>query len=459
MKMEATGSSAVCESVAPHLRTTKADRVFWSHFSPNLVPAAWVIGVLVVALGMPGWTGFMVLLAGNVLGTLPVALCAVMGPETGLPQIEASRFSFGGFGKRLPALINWTNCVGWDAVNNVPSALAFILLLRSMGLDVPFWAALGVLALLQLFASIGGHDLVQFIEKYLGWVLLLAFGLVGGIAVTHSIGQPATAQATARLPDIIVGIGVVSSFNIGWASYASDYTRYVEPGVSPARIFWLTFSGTFLSCFIMELFGLLTGAILQDPSPGTLINALQQWSGPLAPIALAAVAFSSIANNAANDNTAAYALISAGMHINRIISAVLTAGMGYVLAVMGEGKFVALYEDYLLLALYWVAPWCGVVLADWYCRPASLERRRMDTPAGWTSSATLFVVVTVLTITLFSSTPLYTGPIAALLGGADIGYLVGFFAAAAGQIMILHLRARAMGQPAGIDLRPGDQNV
>ncbi|BCK74512.1 cytosine/purines uracil thiamine allantoin permease [Acetobacter aceti NRIC 0242] len=443
MQVEETGSAAVLEPVSTHLRTTRVDRVFWSHFSPNLAPSAWVIGVLVVVLGLPGWTGFSVLLIGNLLGSLPVALCAVMGPETGLPQMEASRFSFGRTGKRLPSLINWANCVGWDAVNNVPSALAFILLLKMVGLAVPFWLALGILAFAQLLASMGGHDIVQAIEKYLGWVLLVSFAIVGGIAVFQSSGQGSAAPAAApRFADIMIGIGAVSSFNMAWAAYASDYTRYVPPGTPSSRVFWLTFGGTFLSSFIMELFGLLTGAAISDPSPGSVIAALQNWSGVFAPVALAAVAFSSIAINAANDNTAAYALISGGVHVNRMLSAVVTAGMGYLLAVLGEGTFVSLYENYLLLALYWIAPWCGIVLADWYCRPASLKSLRMETLAGWTSSATLFVVVTVLTIGLFSSTPLYTGPVAAMLGGADVGYLVGFFLAALGQVALLNARGR-----------------
>ncbi|NHN88617.1 purine-cytosine permease family protein [Acetobacter conturbans] len=443
MQIEETGSASVLESVPPHLQTTRVDRVFWSHFSPNLAPAAWVIGVLVVVLGLPGWTGFWVLLAGNLLGSLPVAFCAVMGPKTGLPQMEASRFSFGRVGKRVPSLINWANCVGWDAVNNVPSALAFILLLKMIGLSVPFWLALGVLALIQLLASMGGHDIVQAIEKYLGWLLLVSFATVGLMAVFQSAGQQVTAAAVVpKFADIMVGIGAVGSFNMAWAAYASDYTRYVPASAPSSRIFWLTFSGTFLSSFIMELFGLLTGAAISDPSPGSVIAALQNWSGLFAPVALAAVAFSSIAINAANDNTAAYALISGGVRINRMLSAVVTAGMGYLLAVLGEGRFVSLYENYLLLALYWIAPWCGIVLADWYCRPASLRSARRETLAGWTPSATLFLVVTLLTIVLFSSTPLYTGPIAARLGGADIGYFVGFFSAAVGQIALLQARAR-----------------
>ncbi len=56
-------------------------------------------------------------------------------------------------------------------------------------------------------------------------------------------------------------------------------------------------------------------------------------------------------------------------------------------------------------------------------------RDRTDARLDWAPGATVFAVVTVLTIGLFSSTQAYTGPIARALGGTDIGYFVGFFVA------------------------------
>jgi NCS1 family nucleobase:cation symporter-1 len=77
-----------------------------------------------------------------------------------------------------------------------------------------------------------------------------------------------------------------------------------------------------------------------------------------------------------------------------------------------------------LLLLYWIAPWAGIVLADW------LLYRGARRPPAWGAGALIFCIVTPLTIALFSSTEIYTGPIAKFLGGTDIGFFVGFFAAA-----------------------------
>lgn len=439
MRIEASGRGIVERPLDPALQTMAIDRVFWSHFSPNLAPSAWVIGVLVGLMGLDVRTALLALVAGNVIGGLPVALCAAMGPATGLPQIEASRLAFGMAGKRVPALINWASCVGWDAVNNVPSTVALVLLARACGVALPFWLALGLLALAQVLAGAAGHDVVQAIEKYLGWVLLAAFACSGGFALLHLGAMPphgaGVAGGTARGADLALAIGAVASFNLAWAAYASDYTRYLPRGTPPRRIIALTFGGVCASALMMEMFGLLTARAMGDASPGAVIAGLGHLAGPLAPLALAAIALSSVAINAANDNTAAYALMSAGIRLSRPLSAGVTAGLAYLLSVAGAGRFAALYENYLLLALYWIAPWCGIVLADWYGRGRAHPRD--DAPDGWAPGASLFVGVTVLTILLFSATPLYTGPVARALGGVDIGYLVGFVAAAAGQALLV----------------------
>ncbi len=120
-RQEDISRAVVDQGIAEQKQTMTLEKVFWSHFSPNLVPAGWVLGVLLVVSGLDLGTGLLTIVLGNILGSLPVALCALIGPQTGLTQIEASRFAFGKMGTRLPAFLNWVSCEGLDAVNNVPS--------------------------------------------------------------------------------------------------------------------------------------------------------------------------------------------------------------------------------------------------------------------------------------------------------------------------------------------------
>jgi NCS1 family nucleobase:cation symporter-1 len=235
---------------------------------------------------------------------------------------------------------------------------------------------------------------------------------------------------------------MVAGFDIGFAPYSSDYTRYLPRDTKPATIFALSFGGLVLSSFLLELCGLLTASRLHDLSPAGVIDGIAAMTGPFGPVALVAIAVSAVAINSINDNTAAYSLISTGVRIPRHVSAVVTSLCGFALAVAGAGKFAELFSNYLVLLLYWIAPWAGIVLTDWLL----FRGRRPARP--WGAGAAIFAVVTPLTIALFSATEIYTGPVAKLLGGTDIGFFVGFFAASGAYVLFERRRSAA---PSAVD--------
>lgn len=432
--MEDLSAASVCEPVPAARKTMKMDRVFWSHFAPNLGPGGWVTGALLVSLGLDFRTGVLAILIGNLVGALPVALAAAIGPFTGLTQMEASRMALGTLGVRPPAFLNWIYCVGWDAVNNVPAAAALVAFLALMGAPLPFWLALGVLVSIQMVASIYGHHVVQALQKYLGALLLVVFALIG---VTFALrgGSVIHTAHPVGVSTFLLAVGILVSFNLSWATYSSDYTRYLPARSDPKAVVLLALAGLLLSAVPFQILGLLTASSIAEPSPMAVIASLQHAMGALGPLALAAIALSSITGNSFNDNTASYSLISAGIHVPRVAAAILTATLGYVLAVVGAGRYATLYTDYLLVTMYWIAPWCGIVLADWYLTGGHSAVRAdeghvLRPPVGWTRGATIFVVTSVLTVVLFSTSSLYTGPVARWLGGADVGYYVGFVVAA-----------------------------
>ena len=433
--MEEHGAASVTEPVDQARQTMRLDRVFWSHFSPNLGPGGWVTGVLLVHLGLDVRTGLLAILLGNVLGALPVALAAVIGPVTGLPQMQSARRVFGRDGLRLPAFLNWIYCVGWDAVNNVPAAAALLVLLALGGLRLPFALGLAVLAALQAVAGVYGHHVVQGLQKYLGALLLIVFAVIGLTALAGA-AYLSVPGAKPTLPSFVLATAILASFNLSWSSYSSDYTRYLPASTPPGAIARRALAALLLSAIPFQALGLVTAGAIGEASPAAVIANLQHAAGPFGAVALAAIALSSITGNAVNDNTAAYSLISAGLRVPRVVAAIVTAVLGYVLAVAGAGRYADLYASYLVLTLYWIAPWTGIVLADWWLRPG----RDCTAPRRWMPEATLFLVVSSVTVLLFSTSDLYTGPIASWLDGADIGYYVGFASAFAGALVLGKLR-------------------
>jgi len=74
----------------------------------------------------------------NVLGVLPVAFFATLGPRLGLRQMTISRYSFGWHGAKIMALFNVAACIGWSAVNVIVGAQ---IVTAISGGAAPTWAA------------------------------------------------------------------------------------------------------------------------------------------------------------------------------------------------------------------------------------------------------------------------------------------------------------------------------
>jgi NCS1 family nucleobase:cation symporter-1 len=282
-----------------------------------------------------------------------------------------------------------------------------------------------VLAVVQGYAAHRGHHLVQSVQKLLGYVLLIAFGITGAVAIVAGGASNATATHAPTFAAIVLGLGMTVSLTLGWAPYASDYTRYIPRETPVWKVFALAFVGLFGSAAITQALGVVTASRFHDTSALGVIHDILALTGPFGPVALGAFVLSAIASNTVADTTASYSLISAGLNFPRNVAAILTAAVAFVLAVLAVAHYSTLYEDYLILLGYWTAPWLAILLVDWLVCGID-ERRRTG---GWRRGATVFLIVAAGTTALFSSTDIYTGPVAHVLNGADIGYFVGFFAA------------------------------
>jgi NCS1 family nucleobase:cation symporter-1 len=433
---EESGVELIDRGVLPSAQTMTLDKVFWSHLCNQVAPSSWVLGALLVGIGLDFRSGLIALVVGNLVAGFVVGACATIGPATGLTQIEISRYSFGRIGTRMPAFLNWICSVGWDAVNNVPSVLALAALVALFGLRLPFWLGLAVLAALQMTASIRGHHLVQLVTKYGGYALTLVFAITEIVAIARGGSLPA-AHAPVTPALVLVGVAMIAGSGFGFAPFTSDYTRYLPPATNRWSVFATVVVATAGGAFALEACGFIIASRLVDLSPAGIITTISGLMGPLAPIALIAIALSAIVINAMNDNTAAYSLISAGVRVRRYLAAVITALCGYALAVAGEGSFAMLFSQFVVLLGYWIAPWTGIVIADRYVvGPRALPPRR------WESGAVIWAIVTPVTLVLFSSSTIYTGPIARALGGSDIGFVAGFFGAAGLYVLAERSRRR-----------------
>jgi len=423
------------EPIPENARYGSVGRIFTVWFTPNLVPAAFFIGTLVTLefLKLGFVTAILAIVVGNLVGSFFVALLSTMGPKLGLAQMPAARLPFG---KSIvvPGLLNWLSTIGWDGVNSVFGAIALTILIPGL----PFIVGLVVIVLCQGALGIFGYEAIHTFEKWGALVLGVMF-----VVLTISIaGQANTSLADGFSGADLIGafvamVAIVASFVLAWSLYASDYTRYLPADVSPSRVFWYTLLGMALASGWLEILGLLVATKATGGESSDTIYAILGGSGAIvASLAMVAIAIGTVAVNAMNDYTGSLSLQAAGIRVKRIYSAAAVAVLGFLftLVLQYSGNFSTNFFNFLLFISYWISPFVGVVLADWWLRGRRADARSIvdfaSLPSG--SLALIALVVGFAVGIPFQNSSLgyaWGGPFnyitANYLHGADLAYYVG----------------------------------
>ena len=425
LKIESHGFEPIPESA----RYGSLSRVFTVWFTPNLVPAAFFIGTLVtldfLKLGLV--TSILAVIVGNLVGSYFVGLLSTMGPKLGLAQMAAARLPFGK-SIILPGLLNWLSCIGWDAVNNVFGAVALTLLIPA----VPFWLALIVIVGAQGALGIVGYEAIHTFEKWMALVLGAMF-----VVLSISIfGQADTSLADGftgadQIGAFIAYVAIVASFVLAWSLYASDYSRYLPAQTDSRKVFWYTLGGMAVASIWLEILGVLVATKATGGESSDTIYAVLGGNGAIiASLAMVAIFLGTIAVNALNDYTGSLSLQAAGLRVRRVYSAAVVAVLGFLatLYLQYNGDFAGSFIS------YWITPFVGVVLADWWLRGRNADPRSIvdfaRLPTG-TVGLVALVLGFVIGIPFQNSALGYDwgGPFnyvtATYLHGADLAYYVG----------------------------------
>jgi len=412
------------EAIPAAERHGRSSSLFTLWFAANLGVPPWFTGVLALTLGLSVPWALLGVLVGNLIGAVLVGLASAMGPRSGLPQLMLSRDSFGRRGVYLPAVLNWLSCLGWFAVNSVLGGE-----LTASLLHIPAVFGLCVIAAVQIVIAVFGYDMVHRAERWVSVLLLLTFAF---FTVRAAIaGAPIRLTSTFSGAGFALTVAMTASYLFSWAPYASDYSRYLPSGTSPAGVFGWTFLGGFLSCLWVEVLGVLLAARFHLFAA---VPLLQAAAGGLGVFVFAAGILGTLTANLLNIYTGATSLLALDVRVPRWLAAVTVGVLGTVLAAFGMRGFSGDYEAFLLLLSYWVAPWLGVMLAQGGggSSERSVERGMWAFLIGFLASVP------------FMSQSLFTGPAARAMGGADLAYYVGGLAAA---IAFLLLRRAVPGRP------------
>jgi len=234
-------------------------------------------------------------------------------------------------------------------------------------------------------------------------------------------------------------VAIVASFVLAWSLYASDYSRYLPSTTSTRKVFWYTLGGMALASGWLEILGVLvaTNPAAAGGESSDTIFALLGGSGALiASFAMVAIFIGTIAVNAMNDYTGSLSLQAAGFKVKRIYSAAIVAvlGFGFTLVLQYNGEFSGNFFNFLLFISYWISPFVGVVLADWWLRGRQADPNSVvDYAKLHTGTIGLVALVVGFAVGIpFEASSLgysWGGPFnyitATYLHGADLAYYVG----------------------------------
>lgn len=191
-------------------------------------------------------SAFWVIVIGAILGTLPTACLAIVGPRYSVPTMIAIRSALGIRGTVIVTVIFYLANFAWIALNNVIASGAIAAVFRTGPLaSIPFWAI--ILGVVSTWIVALGAKAMKLTDR-LAVPLLLAVGAMITYALFSHVKLPVKMVSYRVFPwvlDIVVG------YQISWALMFADYSRFVRRERSAS---WGTFWGlTLTSMWLMAI--------------------------------------------------------------------------------------------------------------------------------------------------------------------------------------------------------------
>ncbi|MEX2007396.1 MAG: cytosine permease [Candidatus Levyibacteriota bacterium] len=413
-------------------------RLFWTWNSPNWEFATLFVGVVpVVIFGGSFWLTALGIMLGSLLGACVVGIFSSWGPKLGVPQMIQSRSAFGYVGNIFPSGLNAiTVGVGWFAINSITGAFAL-----SSFSNLSFQISLIIITFIQALVAFIGHNFIHQFEKFMFPILAIIFTTSSMIIFTQAnlaqgFNQSAPLAFGGSLGAFIIAFSISFAYAGGWAPYSMDYSRYLPRNTRSSRVFWATMLGIFLPCLVLQVAGAALATIPTTswgPSDNPVSQMVKILPSALGLLTLLSITLGGISANALNIYTGAMSFLATGIKLGglkwqRGIVTVIFGIIGYLVARMGEVDFGRSYENFLLVLTYWIAPYLGVILTDFWLQKGKYDIVSFYNKAYTPKKGLIAMIAGIVMSIPFWNQALWHGPVVDLapqLG--DLSFLVGFF--------------------------------
>lgn len=375
------------------------------------------------------------LTVGNLVGAIFMALHAAQGPRLGVPQMVQTRGQFGSYGSLLVVGIVIIMYVGFLASNLVSGGEAIASITTGIS-DVPGIVLVGVLSVV---AAIFGYDLIHAYARVMTYLAGAVITLAAiWIFCVHGVPANFLTRNGYSTQGMLGAISIAALWQIAYAPYVSDYSRYMPADTGAKPAFWASYWG----CAIGSLLPMILGAAVATATPEKqgIVAGLAALTHGVAPLVIIVLAVGVAAANAINLYCGALSTLTIGQTLlphwspgsmARAVTATILFGMSLLAALLGKDSFVVNYTDFILLLLYVLVPWTAINLVDYYILRhgeydvASFLRRDGGIYGRVNIVAVLCYLLGIVVQLPFVATPMYTGPVARAIGGADLSWVVG----------------------------------
>ncbi|KAF1818577.1 uncharacterized protein K489DRAFT_327411 [Dissoconium aciculare CBS 342.82] len=386
---------------------------------------------------------------GALLGSLPVAYIATLGPKSGLRTMILTRYVTGWWPSKLIVVLALIVFLGYLLIDAVIGGQILSAVSPNDSLSVI--VGIVIVCVLSWVVSTCGYAFFHTYERYAWLPQLIILCLLAGVA-GPKFDLTANPSEGASLGEIagnrLSFFSLCLASQITYAQAAADFFVYYPVDTSRTKMFLSTTIGlTVSSAFTLILgIGLASGtasvpewSAAYETSQGALIVEAFRPLGGFGSFCSVLLALGLVGNMVPPLYASGIDFQALGRpfaRVPRILWTTLAIVIPLVAAIAGREHLAQIFTNFLALMGYWVSIWIAIVLEEHF-----LFRRSLARPDGWDWAAwddrsrlplglaALFAfLVGWAGAILCMAQVYYVGPLAGLISeyGGDMGNYVGF---------------------------------
>jgi NCS1 family nucleobase:cation symporter-1 len=420
------------QPIPPDERHGRPRDLFSLWFGSNIMLLTVVTGALATSVyELPFWLAVLAIVVGNLVGAVFMALHSAQGPRLGVPQMMQTRGQFGSYGSLIVIVLVVVMYVGFFASNLVLAGQSLNVLTSGISVD----AGILIVGAVSVVVTIFGYDLIHAYARVMtylaGAALLLTFIW---IVAVHGLGHGFGSFGHASVAGFLGTVTAAALWQIAYAPYVSDYSRYMPADTGARPAFWASYWG----CSIGSILPMILGAMI-GVSTGDMVSGLHTGTGAVASLVIIVFTVCIAMTNSMNIYGGALSVIAIGQTfkpawlpgaVTRAVLTVVIYVAAVVPAVVSQDDFLVSYSNFILLLMYVLVPWTAINLIDFYLvRHGNYDVAQFFRGDGgiygrfdWVSIG-CYLIGIALEVP-FVNTTMFEGPAAKGLNGVDISWII-----------------------------------